>query len=135
MKVSVKWRPELQLATIDYEEATIDSEERFQQWQQAVLPRLEAIHEEQGHRFPLVVAIDELSITPEFSGRYREEMLPLVDRWCEPVVRYGTAAAARLIVSVEAMRGAYPANIFDEFDEAVEFARSQRARGLKPEGR
>ncbi|MEX1368559.1 MAG: hypothetical protein AB1Z98_35850 [Nannocystaceae bacterium] len=122
MRVDIQWRPDIGLATIDYDGAHIDTEPRFEEWKQQVLDGLRAIATERsGRKFPLVVGIDELRIVPALSERYGKEMVPVVSQWCEPIARYGTAANVRVIVSVEAMRGHYSANIFSDFDDAVRF--------------
>ncbi len=134
MHVDVQWRPDLELATIDYKAAVIDSDERFEQWIAKVIPPLRGIFAQVGHPFPLVVNIDELEISPQFSARYREELVDTVNAWCDPIARHGTASNVRVIVSLEAMRGAYQANIFSDFEQAVKFARGEQAQAVQPEG-
>ncbi len=120
---------------VDYTDAVIDSDARFDEWSGLLIPGFERMLATVGSKFPLAVCVDGLKLQRRFGERYSRELaVRVAETYASAIARYGRSGHTTAVVAIEALQRMeddlpggrderYAANVFRDRAEAIAFLR------------
>jgi hypothetical protein len=121
MEFDVEWDQEHEIALIKHTRLILDSNATVKAWRERLFTKLEAIRSMRGKKFPIVVCIDNFMIRPKVADAYGGVVREMIDRFATAVARYGEPSTVKQIIAVEAMKEGFRANLFETFEQAIDF--------------
>ena len=123
ISIAVEWLEAEGLAEARIEALDLRTSEDVDRWRTVLDEQLRAVHEEHG-RFALLVCVDNVRIAPQVANEYGKAVMEVVHQYVTETARYGSPGMVRALIAAEAIGKKFPANLFRNREEALDFLTS-----------